>query len=192
MFQYYPRRNFARKQPTDWLVDEEKFRELYFYPYLNKDSIFVDAGAAYGNWTVSALNKDIRQVFAFEPDPRILPILYKNTEKFSNCLIINMGLWSSSTNINFEELEHFTVTTLDSFLNESGVDYIKIDVEGAEMEVIQGALETIKKYKPKIFVENHLIQAPRREVEIIDLLMDMEYKYVFKPQDIAIAHSFFY
>ncbi|MDE1770973.1 MAG: FkbM family methyltransferase, partial [Thaumarchaeota archaeon] len=34
-------------------------------------------------------------------------------------------------------------------------DFMKIDVEGFELDVINGALETIRKYKPSIFIEVH-------------------------------------
>lgn len=46
------------------------------------------------------------------------------------------------------------VTTLDS-LNIQSVMLIKIDVEGSELEVLKGAVNTIKKYKPLIYLEHH-------------------------------------
>jgi FkbM family methyltransferase len=45
---------------------------------------------------------------------------------------------------------------LDSFVNKSdlaNIDLIKIDVEGFEMKVLTGGIETIKKYQPKLFIE---------------------------------------
>lgn len=50
------------------------------------------------------------------------------------------------------EKTNIKVKTLDSFEYEN-VDFIKIDVEGSEVEVIKGAIDTIKKYKPTIQVE---------------------------------------
>lgn len=46
-------------------------------------------------------------------------------------------------------------TTIDDFVSENNierVDFIKIDVEGSEKEVIEGARETIKKFKPKLAI----------------------------------------
>ena len=50
--------------------------------------------------------------------------------------------------------ESIDIITLDS-LQLPGLDFLKIDVEGAEGLVIQGAAETIKKYKPVIFFEHN-------------------------------------
>ena len=48
------------------------------------------------------------------------------------------------------------VTTLDTLINSLNIqncDLIKVDVEGAELMVIQGALDSVKKFKPVIFAE---------------------------------------
>jgi FkbM family methyltransferase len=52
------------------------------------------------------------------------------------------------------------IVTLDSFLNEVRPDFIKIDVEGFELSVLQGARETLK-LKPIVMVE---VQADRKEI----------------------------
>lgn len=57
----------------------------------------------------------------------------------------------------FKYVESLNVdaTTIDDFVSEQNlnrVDFIKIDVEGAEKEVIEGAKETIKKFKPKLAI----------------------------------------
>ena len=45
--------------------------------------------------------------------------------------------------------------TLDSYCNRKNIkpDFLKIDIEGNELNLFQGGIETLKKYKPKIFVE---------------------------------------
>ena len=48
------------------------------------------------------------------------------------------------------------LTTVDKFVEEyklEKVDYIKIDAEGLDIQVIEGAMNTINKYKPDLFVE---------------------------------------
>ena len=52
--------------------------------------------------------------------------------------------------------ERIKITTLDSILGTLGIEYcdlVKIDVEGGELQVIQGGMETITKFKPIIFAE---------------------------------------
>lgn len=46
-------------------------------------------------------------------------------------------------------------TTIDSFVNEkklSNVDFIKMDIEGAEMSALEGGIETIRKFRPKLAI----------------------------------------
>lgn len=62
--------------------------------------------------------------------------------------------------------------TLDSF-NLPACDLIKIDVEGMEIEVIRGGLETIRRHGPPIFVEN---DSEEKSPALIQLLWDLDYE----------------
>lgn len=64
-----------------------------------------------------------------------------------------------------------TVDSLDSATLKR-VSLIKIDVEGMECEVIHGALQTIKKYRPFLYVEN---DRKERSAELIELIRGLDY-----------------
>ncbi|MBI4947087.1 MAG: FkbM family methyltransferase [Bacteroidetes bacterium] len=51
--------------------------------------------------------------------------------------------------------EEVRTETLDSYCNQHNIhpDFLKIDVEGNELRIFQGGIETLKKHKPKILVE---------------------------------------
>jgi hypothetical protein len=76
------------------------------------------------------------------------------------------------------------------------IHYIKIDAEGAEMPILRGATETIKKYKPYLLVENHLFLNKDNpgavEGEIISYIdsLNLGYKHETVPYH-AISHTFF-
>lgn len=77
---------------------------------------------------------------------------------------------------------HFSkLTTLDSF-NFSDVDFIKIDVEGHELEVLEGCIETIIKCKPLIIFEMFYYRSKindKKRKYIFDLLKNwMEYEFI--------------
>jgi len=81
--------------------------------------------------------------------------------------------------------------TLDSIVNSFSLNpkFIKIDVEGAELDVLQGMKETLKRYKPKIMLEKHPTLIPRNiSIKNIDNYL-YEYSYQSKliySDDIAI------
>jgi FkbM family methyltransferase len=68
------------------------------------------------------------------------------------------------------------VDTLDSFLARENLspDVIKIDVEGAELDVLRGATETLRKMRPKVLVEVHGWGDPMSE-KVKELLANADY-----------------
>jgi glycosyltransferase involved in cell wall biosynthesis len=60
------------------------------------------------------------------------------------------------------------------------VDFIKIDVEGAEVDVLRGALRTLEEYRPRLMIEVHTETVPGKRVELADVstvLARFGYKY---------------
>lgn len=117
-------------------------------------------------------------VWAFEPQKKLFNILEKNVKANSledRVKTYNFGLGHKAMNTQLcamdtvydthrqghnkgglgigEGGEDIEIRTLDS-MDLPGLDFLKIDVEGAEGLVIQGAAETIKKYRPIIFFEH--------------------------------------
>lgn len=140
--------------------------------------LFLDIGANAGFYSLALAKSFPRsRILAFEPNPKIAGILSKNIEL--NALgeqisIEGRALSDQSGHANFfvpaftgsgggslknlhpEEgsPETFVVelVQLDSF-NLSGIDLMKIDVEGNELSVLRGALDSIQDSKPTIFIE---------------------------------------
>jgi protein O-GlcNAc transferase len=148
------------------------FEEWLLTPLKEKVKSFdfvIDVGANIGNHALffkKVCKAD--RVVCFEPHPDNLPLLHKNC---SDCEIYDVGI--SSDNIQgflefVNNMDHNSGTskvssnghpivlrTLDSydFLN---VTFIKIDVEGLELEVLRGAQKTIEQNHPDVMVEIHL------------------------------------
>ncbi len=110
-----------------------------------------------------------------------IPIYAVNSnDKFSD----NEGMPSIfPTNNRNAFIENIDISTLDEelkMLNISKVDFIKIDVEGAELNVLKGALNTIKFNRPKLLIEFNepmFNAAGYSSVDITDFLKPFGYKF---------------
>jgi hypothetical protein len=69
--------------------------------------------------------------------------------------------------------------------------WMKLDVEGAEVHVLQGAKETIKRYRPKLLIENHLFVKRTLEQDVRDLLLSWDYREVATHPYHSVSHSFY-
>lgn len=149
-----------------------------FSKYINKDSVVLEAGCHIG--THSLYISDLcKQLYCFEPLPTSNQLLTTNLKlnNRQNVIVSNNALgedlyttefsWSFGHNPGASGLKNnpmgspgghmgdiidVNVVTIDS-LNLSQLDFMKIDVEGYEINVINGGLKTIEKFKPVITLE---------------------------------------
>ena len=147
---------------------------------VQKSETFIDVGANVGFYSclAAALNPSI-SIYAFEPNPKVRIKLATNLNKnnFSGRVsVLTFGLSNTSKISEFYvpplsgtaagslrelhpeegESEKFSVSVkpLDQILSEiENLDLIKMDIEGAEFEALQGARDLIEKHKPVIIVE---------------------------------------
>src|SRR5712664_1219859 len=150
-------------------------------PILRYGSLFIDAGAHVGMWTLPA-SKYYTQIIAIEPTPKIARKLRKNLSlnKIENVTVVEMALSDKVGNakfyrwpdgamgnalqadpVNYTEdygkgVEDGIVQTLtiDS-LELDSLDCVKLDVEGEEYNAILGGIKTIRKHHPRLVIEIH-------------------------------------
>ncbi|HYO06507.1 MAG TPA: FkbM family methyltransferase [Phototrophicaceae bacterium] len=172
----------------------------------------VDVGAHIGRYTMISSNcvgKD-GKVIAIEANPRVFEALKRNIKlnDFDNVLVLNYAVFSKQTKIKLflpPEEENHTIyntimsdratdekkfvevnaNTLDAILQSRGiseVNWIKIDVEGAELEVLKGSADVLSKSKDiSILIEIHDLGNGKNLYEpIMDLLKNHDYKMEFE------------
>ena len=145
----------------------------YLKPGLN----FVDVGANVGAFTVPAAKKvsPSGRVLSIEPSPTIFSYLETNVREngLSNVYLKQCAIFNQDANLPFYEAptDHFGMgslapqfsskptavagKTLDHMLSEEGiehVDLLKVDVEGFEFHVFQGARKLLTSEKPPLIV----------------------------------------
>jgi len=157
----------------DWLLTPLKEKVSSF-------DFIIDVGSNIGNHAHFFSNVcKAKKVICFEPLPENFELLKENCPE---CILYQSGL-SSRTGEGFlnkhEDINKNSGTakidtsglsvelnTLDIF-EFKGVTFIKIDVEGHELEVLKGATQTIESSKPDILVETHSGITPEDVLQLL-------------------------
>lgn len=151
-----------------------------------------DIGANIGAFTLP-LSKRVEEqgrVIAFEPQPAVFHLLHANCErnKVKNAVLFNAAAGAESgkahvPDVDYEEERNLggisltdegtevPLITIDS-LNLPRCDFMKIDVEGYEAEVLKGATRTLEFQRPILYVENDRIE---KSHDLIALIMERGY-----------------
>jgi FkbM family methyltransferase len=139
--------------------------------------LFVDVGAFVGSYT-ARLAKRFRKGIAFEPNPEFRMELERNLRVLgiANVEVRPEALYSSageaelfrhgpgrdSVYLNHPVNDHLSESSLtvelarlDDFRIKEKLGFLKVDVEGAELDVLAGARGVISRHRPKVQVESH-------------------------------------
>lgn len=145
---------------------------------INNDDVCMDIGANIGVISLAlGYLCNNGKVYSFEPSVNNFEYLNKNVDinKLNNIEVINKGLYDKDCELDFSYIEEVAGC---SFASEVGVregmmekiscinfdkwciensidkiDFIKMDVEGAEIRAFQGMINSIKRLKPKMIIE---------------------------------------
>lgn len=196
------------------VYEPEKTKRLK--EHLEFGGLFIDIGANKGDFTLLAstiLGKD-GMIWSFEPEPKNIKWLNKSIKAngFTNIQVFETALANRNEKATLYlgeksgwhtlipglkkreagQLE-VSVKRLDdlvSSLETDSIQAIKIDVEGAELEVLHGATLTLKKYKPRLFIDLH----PKLRVDVKQVLeflhihnytlYNMDLDKIYEPEEI--------
>jgi len=116
-----------------------------------------------------------------------IPIRNSNSNKEIFEEYYEMGKATIHNENNFENYENFEIQTkkIDELNFDNKISFIKIDVEGHELEVIEGAKNTIKRDKPVLLVEIEKQYTKKEVAESINFINSLGYKsYFFNKKDL--------
>lgn len=129
------------------------------------DEVFVDGGAYDGDsfFRFKDMTGDFKHAYLFEPDGDICRRALENIGDDSRVSVCNYGLWSCTAELFFSSTGGMDgslaesgeikveVVSVDEFINDK-VSFMKLDVEGAEEEALNGAKKHIAENRPKMAV----------------------------------------
>ncbi|MFX1375588.1 MAG: FkbM family methyltransferase [Promethearchaeota archaeon] len=188
------------------VISEGLFFPYFFSPevYLKKGDVVLDVGAFIGLSSMIFSKKIGEEGKVYAIEPVMHDVIKKNIEvnKINNIIIIPKALGNESGVIEIEISDyggdasiskrdytkgHYTrkkvveLSTLDHLVNELGlkkIDFIKIDIEGAEELAIRGANDLIEQFKPKWSISSYHIDfnnEPQHN-KIVNLMLNYGYK----------------
>lgn len=146
----------------------EEFETEIVKKIIKKGDVVIDVGANIGYYTLifAKLVGQEGKVFAFEPEPTNFNILKKNVKinEYENVILINKAVSNKTGKMtldldeinkgghsisknNSEKTIEIESTKLDDYFKtyDGNINFIKLDIEGAEVEAIKGMSETIEK-----------------------------------------------
>ena len=202
---------------NDTLSNEIMINGVYEEEELNLISniidkeIFIDVGANIGNHTLYFRNS-FKKIYSFEPHPKTYKLLQLNTEDTPNIEVFNFGLSNEkkTKKISFEAAQNVAgegfhkehkqgrvvfFERFDDLYNfENSISFIKIDVEGNELDVLKSMKKNLENNSPIISLEFDM-QDFTNNNEIISFLRELGYKkyYFFKtnrPLNLRIINIF--
>ncbi len=205
---YRKKYKIAFRDANEFLVsiDELFIKEFYkFRPDTERPKI-IDCGSYIGTSILYfKVNYPNAIVTGFEPDPSNYSLLKLNLDNwaFNDTKAVNAAIWINNESISFSSAGNMSskintdhtgengevmvkCVRLSDLLNEE-VDFLKIDIEGAELPVLRDCGDKIKNVK-NLFVEYHGKYDKLSELnETLDILIRNGFKYCIKEG--SIIHS---
>jgi FkbM family methyltransferase len=153
--------------------------------------VVLDCGANVGVYTREALKQGARLVVAIEPAPENIECLRRNFEKEiaeGKVVIYPKGVWDKDDMLELmvdpqnsaadsfiirregaKAVAKVPLTTIDKMVDElklEKVDYIKMDIEGAEVKALEGGRKTLERFHPRMALSvyhqaDHPVEVPR-------------------------------
>jgi FkbM family methyltransferase len=193
--------------PGENLFSSPRYDENYFYfnsdfcP-LNDHEVFANVGALVGDCALEfagackARGVSYKEIINFEPDPNNFRQLMLNTQHLPNVRCLPYGLWSHRDRLRFSNPDPVNAGTpgslsndgaievdvagMDELLPDAEVTFIKMDVEGAEVNALLGAIETIRRNRPKMAISLYHKREDIFEIPLLIHKICPEYKFYIR------------
>jgi FkbM family methyltransferase len=164
------------------------------------DDIVIDCGGCWGDTALYFAAMGAKEVYVYEFIPSNIQIMNKNLnlnpQYKDKIILINNPVWSSSHlklsyldkgpasvvddfKIYNDKVETISIDELVKNKNIERVDFIKMDIEGAEIPALNGAIETIRKFKPKLAISAYHKLDDLKEIPKLINSIRGDYKFYF-------------
>ncbi|GIP51622.1 FkbM family methyltransferase [Paenibacillus vini] len=202
--------NYCNTISSKYLSPLKSSFPQYFDPdiiKLSDQEVFIDGGAYIGDTVeefLKATEGMFKKVYSFEPEENKHNSFREVAGGDERIQLMPYGLWSKREILRFNSQGNYAsglnevgnaeipVISIDEVLNGAPVTFIKMDIEGAELEALKGAEGSIRKYKPKL-----AICVYHKPLDIVDIPLYLtelvpEYKIYFRHYSVGMYETVCY
>ena len=159
---------------------ESVVERVYHHPlvHVRPGDVVIDCGAHIGGFTRLALRAGAGMVIAIEPEGANLEAFRRNCAaelKNGRVKLVGKGVWDTNGKLTLHRsdtgdshsvivtpkgpgdvvIEVITLDTLVDTLKLPRVDFIKMDIEGAERNALRGAMKVMGRWKPRLAISSY-------------------------------------
>lgn len=176
--------------------------------HLSNQEVFVDCGAFTGDSIdrfLKACKNQYKKIVAFEPSPNTFAILQDRA--FKNCTCFKCGVWDKKDTLTFlsdnevsdklqdavvgrpdpkqehSPLVQVSVDFIDNIPACADTTYLKMDVEGAELNALKGAEKTIRKNHPTLAISIYHSDQDMLEIPLWIMSLGLNYTYFIRQHE---------
>jgi FkbM family methyltransferase len=173
----------------------------------DSDEVYVDGGSYDGDSVrmfIDHANGKFERVLAFEPDVATFRRLVENFQHEPRVQAFNKGLHREKAELRFEsdgtrgaifadigEAE-VPVVGLDELLDGARVSFIKLNIEGSELEALRGARRSIRSWKPKLAISVYHRPSDLWEVPELVRSLNQDYRLYLRQHDGGVVETVLY
>jgi FkbM family methyltransferase len=182
--------------------------EVYRFDTPNQHPVIIDCGTNIGLSLIYFKKLfPLSKVLGFEADPNLFNVCQKNLASFklSDIQLINAAVWNKegvvkfksdnslggkiSDNTNGQNLIEIKTVKLSDYLDKK-IDFLKIDIEGAEYEVLKECQDHLKNVE-RLFVEYHSdLHSDQRLDELLEIFKGAGFRYYIEVAGKVMQHPF--
>jgi len=171
------------------------------------DEVYVDAGSYDGDTIRSFIGRvdgRFADIYAFEPDPVTFEKLKANFRDEPRVHPFHAGLHSHGGSLRFRddasrgaifaadgEIE-MPVTTIDDVLGDRRLTYIKMNIEGAEIDALKGGRKAIAKWRPRLAISVYHRASDLWRIPQLALELNPDYRLYLRQHDGGIIETVLY
>lgn len=203
---FYVTNIYLNKKKVSFKTLEDPYPDIipclgYLKEYLPKKGDYIIDGGSYAgvfSLIVSEIIGKRGKILALEPDRLNYSNLVKNIRMNNkkNIETINIALWNKRSVLSFKERgdegsmidfnkkekDKVKTTTIDNLILDKKlkrIDFIKMDIEGSEIEAVQGASKTIKEYSPYFAIASYHLRDGKETSDYLERFFREKGYFVF-------------